>query len=313
MFSCCTSLTSIDVSHFNTQKVTNMSGMFSECTSLTSINVSRFDTQNVTEMVNMFYDCNKLTSIDVSLFNTSKVMDMAGMFGYCTSLTGLELSNFDTSKVEDMRYMFADCTGLTQLDVTNFDTGMVTTMYRMFSGCTGLTVLDLSNFNTSALTNTNNMFENSNNLKTIFVGEDWTVASVSYSNNMFSGCTSLKGHKGTVYDANHVDAEYARIDGGTTNPGYFTDISYKDSPYALLSADGTTLTFYHDGQRLTRTENTYDLNEGSNNPGWYSTSTTIRKVVFHESFDDVRPTSTYSWFAAMTYLNNSTNIEYRHT
>ena len=39
---------------------------------------------------------------------------------------------------------------------------------------------------------------------------------------MFKNCTSLVGGKGTTYDANHVDKEYAHIDGGSSNPGYFT-------------------------------------------------------------------------------------------
>ena len=30
------------------------------------------------------------------------------------------------------------------------------------------------------------------------------------------------GGAGTVHDENHIDKEYARIDGGTENPGYFT-------------------------------------------------------------------------------------------
>ena len=39
---------------------------------------------------------------------------------------------------------------------------------------------------------------------------------------MFSGCTSLVGGQGTTYDADHIDAEYAHIDGGPSNPGYLT-------------------------------------------------------------------------------------------
>jgi hypothetical protein len=38
---------------------------------------------------------------------------------------------------------------------------------------------------------------------------------------MFFGCTSLVGGNGTVYDANHIDVEYARID-KPGQPGYFT-------------------------------------------------------------------------------------------
>ena len=39
---------------------------------------------------------------------------------------------------------------------------------------------------------------------------------------MFYNSTNLVGGAGTRYDANHVDKTYARIDGGTSNPGYFT-------------------------------------------------------------------------------------------
>ena len=39
---------------------------------------------------------------------------------------------------------------------------------------------------------------------------------------MFKNCTNLVGGKGTTYDANHVDKTYAHIDGGPSNPGYFT-------------------------------------------------------------------------------------------
>ena len=39
---------------------------------------------------------------------------------------------------------------------------------------------------------------------------------------MFTNCFNLVGGKGTTYDANHIDKAYAHIDGGPSNPGYFT-------------------------------------------------------------------------------------------
>lgn len=39
---------------------------------------------------------------------------------------------------------------------------------------------------------------------------------------MFLNCTQLVGGNGTTYDANHIDAEYARVDGENGLPGYFT-------------------------------------------------------------------------------------------
>ena len=55
----CTSLTSLDLSNFNTNNVTNMSRMFYNCYSLTSLNLSNFNTNNVTNMGWMFYGINK--------------------------------------------------------------------------------------------------------------------------------------------------------------------------------------------------------------------------------------------------------------
>ena len=55
MFSGCSKLTSLNVSNFDTSKVTNMGYMFSGCSKLTSLNVSNFDTSEVTNMGSMFF------------------------------------------------------------------------------------------------------------------------------------------------------------------------------------------------------------------------------------------------------------------
>ena len=60
------------------------------------------------------------------------------------------------------------------------------------------------------------------NLQTIYVGNDWSTAAVTESSDMFTNCFNLVGGKGTTYDANHIDKAYAHIDGGPSNPGYFT-------------------------------------------------------------------------------------------
>ena len=45
-------------------------------------------------------------------------------------------------------------------------------------------------------------------------------------NNLFYS-TLLVGGLGTTYNSSYVDKTYARIDGGTSRPGYFTDIANK--------------------------------------------------------------------------------------
>ena len=47
MFFACDSITSLDLSNFDTQNVTNMKYMFSGCISLSSLDLSNFNTQNV--------------------------------------------------------------------------------------------------------------------------------------------------------------------------------------------------------------------------------------------------------------------------
>ena len=46
MFYNCSSLTSLDLSNFNTINVKDMSGMFSFCSSLTYLNLFNFNTNN---------------------------------------------------------------------------------------------------------------------------------------------------------------------------------------------------------------------------------------------------------------------------
>jgi surface protein len=127
--------------YLSTEKVTRMSCMFFNCSSLTSLDVTHFNTANVTDMSCMFFNCSSLTSLDVTHFNTANVTDMMSMFSNCSSLTSLDVTNFNTAKVPDMSYMFANCLALTSLYLTNFNTEKVTNMERMFSDCRALTTI----------------------------------------------------------------------------------------------------------------------------------------------------------------------------
>ena len=183
-FAGCTTLTSTAYWFYNLQNISAITG------------ISNLKTDNVTSMCSMFEGCRSLTSLDLSGFKTDKVTDMNYMFYGCRSLTSLDLSRFKTGKVTDMGGMFMGCSGLTSLNVTGFNTGHVETMAQMFAGCSGLT--------------------------TIYAGDGWSTANVQYSVSMFNGCNNLVGGAGTPFDAYHIDHTYARIDGGSASPGYFT-------------------------------------------------------------------------------------------
>ena len=86
MFSYCSGLPSLDLSHFNTQNVTDMGGMFYKCSGLPSLDLSHFNTQNVTDMIEMFKGCSALTTINS---NTAwQCPDSYSMFADCWQLTG---------------------------------------------------------------------------------------------------------------------------------------------------------------------------------------------------------------------------------
>lgn len=197
LFSDCKALTSIDVSGFDTSRVTNLGYMFNGCEALTSITgLSSLNTSKVWSMRLMFYDCKALATIDLSGFNTATVYEMDNMFNGCKALTGITgLTGFDTSKVTNMGGMFSECKALTSIDVSSFDTSRVTNMSGMFSQCS--------------------------ELRTIYASTNFTTTAVTASTNVFYNCTKLRGGNGTTYNSSIVGAAYVRID-GNGGPGYFT-------------------------------------------------------------------------------------------
>ncbi len=310
MFSDCLKLTSpLDVSEFNTANVVRMDYMFNHCESLTALDVSNFNTANVTTMGSMFNYCSNLESLDVSNFNTEKVTYMAWMFADCSNLTSLDVSNFNTTNVTDMGAMFTSCSGLTELDLSNFDTSNTTTLELFFNKCSGLTSLDLSNFNTANVKNMDSMFSQCSGLETISTGNEWSTENIESGAGMFTGCTALVGGAGTTYDANHVDYTYARVDGGATNPGYFTDPN-QPVPYAVLNEGNTVLTFYYDNQKATRGGMSVWPFADSSQRGWDEQCGNIEQVVFNESFANCTTvTSTSHWFDYFSHLTTITGLE----
>ena len=218
-------VTSSLCTYINNKPIVSMSYMFLY-SKATTLDVSNFDTSKVTNMYSMFLN-SQATTLDVSNFNTSKVTNMSYMF-LGSQATTLDVSNFDTSKVTSMKQMFLNSQATT-LDVSNFDTSKVTDMSYMFCNSQA-TTLDVSNFDTSKVTDMSNMFGSSKNLKTIYASDKFVTTKVTSSTNMFRSCSKLTGGQGTKYDSNYIDKTYARIDGGTSSPGYFTDIADKDIP-----------------------------------------------------------------------------------
>lgn len=99
MFMNCTSLKSIEgLENLNTSKVSNMSHMFNGCSSLTTLDLSAFDTPYVSQMSNMFANCSSLKTIYVSeKWNLDFLTNGNSMFYKCEKLTGEKGTKYDES------------------------------------------------------------------------------------------------------------------------------------------------------------------------------------------------------------------------
>ncbi len=145
------------------------------------------------------------------------------------TITGMK-ENLNTSEVRFMDFMFSGCSSLESIDVSGFITDSVCSFSSMFEECTSLKSIDVSSFGfyyqefevdgqpKTQISNYRDMFYGCSALKTIY---DRDREQKRYI-DMFSGCTSLVGGAGTVYDENHTNDSYFHIDGGPDNPGYTT-------------------------------------------------------------------------------------------
>ena len=90
-----------------------MGYMFGNCNRLESLNISNFDTSKVTNMESMFGSCSSLTSLDISGWNTSKVISMAGMFNKCSSIEAINCDGLQFPNINLSNIRLDSCTKLT--------------------------------------------------------------------------------------------------------------------------------------------------------------------------------------------------------
>ena len=195
--------TTLDISNFDTSKVTDMGAMFAYMTSLFTLDLSNFDTSQVTDMESMFARMSSLMTLDLSNFDTSKVTDMAGMFYSVSTLNTLNLSNFDTSQVTDMNHMFYNMSNLTTINLSSFDTSKVTNMGYIFAGVSSLTTLNLISFDTSQVTNMGYMFSAMFNLTTLNLSS-FDTSKVTNMGSMFAYMRNLTTLNLSNFDTSQV-------------------------------------------------------------------------------------------------------------
>ena len=84
--------TAVDLSKFNTSRVTDFSRIFAE-SNLTAINLTGLDTSAATNISGMFQDMTSITSLDLSHLDASQVTNMFSMLSGLGKITSLNLSH----------------------------------------------------------------------------------------------------------------------------------------------------------------------------------------------------------------------------
>lgn len=300
MFRGCASLTELDLSGSNAEKVKNMGNMFDGCVALSNLNLSGFKTGSVTDMRYLFSSCQSLESLDLSGFNTENVSSMVSMFSQCSSLRSLDLSSFNTSKVIDMNLMFYMCTNLESIDLSSFDTENLQQMAHMFYSCTKLETLDLSSFATPNMTSMLCAFQYCKNLKKIYVTSAFTTDKVTEGPYAFAGCVNLPN-----FNPDKTGVEMAHTGEG----GYLTAAT---ASWVRWDAPTGTLSF-HRGATKPVGDNIYNILDYGDTQSWNTHPAEIQKVVFKAGFRDETYTTCSNWFNGCTNLTSIEGIENLNT
>ena len=103
-----------------TNKNNSLHGIFSGCHSLTSLDVSNFDTSNVTDMSYAFYT-NNLIELDLSDWDTSNVTNMNHILYSCQNLKTLNISNWNLDNVDNMGWFVNQCNNLNEIIMNDSD------------------------------------------------------------------------------------------------------------------------------------------------------------------------------------------------
>ena len=212
MFSNCLKLISVDLSDLNTQNLCNISYMFINCTNLETVNYGNINISSLLYMNHLFYNCSNLKSIDLSKFNTSKITSMLALFYECSNLKSVNFGNIDTSSVKNMRALFYGCSSLININLSNFNTSKVTDMKFMFRNCKSLISIDLSNFDFSQVKDMSFMLQNCYNLEILNFGYSISP-SLENMEAVFYNCSNLKSIDLSKLDTSKVKTMYIMFQG----------------------------------------------------------------------------------------------------
>lgn len=192
----------------------------SKITSITAVEFG--STVAPTSLAYWFQNATNLTSIDWTNFDGSNVTTARALF-HKTKLTTVTFPSMPN--LESIQFVCNSMPNLVSADFSQVGATGITNTTDAFQGCYALTTVDFSGL-AGTVVSAERTFANASGggnmaIKTVYASADLDFSSASAS-NMFRMCVNIEGGAGTRFDPNYVNNAYARIDGGSTAPGYFT-------------------------------------------------------------------------------------------
>ena len=240
MFFNCSSLTSLDVTHFNTAKVTDMGYMFYNCSSLTTIYASsKFVTPQVSRSLNMFYNCKKLKgeeewkkgkATDKTYAKTAggyfrdKAYDNRPWVKYADgTLTfrcgykktwGENEYELNSGKNQPKWYTYNNNISRVVFEAS-FANARPTSCYAWFQNFKNLTQIEgIENLNTENVTSMRDMFNGCSSLTSLDL-TNFNTAKVTDMKLLFANCSALESLDLSMFNTENVTSMPSMFNGAT--------------------------------------------------------------------------------------------------
>lgn len=205
MFSECEQLIGVELNHFESRKINNISDLFLDCKGVRHVGIEKWDLRNLRYAEDAFNN-NYSLNIDelTGIFRHSKLINASGMF-LNTNLYDMNFfRTMDVSELVDATAMFS-ATNIKTVDLSNLEFPKLKKMGAMFLGCTHLRKVNLDNLKTPNVRNIHNIFNGDKSIRKINLNSWELREGQEYSlDGFFRDCSNLK----TVKLWRTINSEY---------------------------------------------------------------------------------------------------------